>query len=327
MIGVEPELAPSSLLNHEQVSQAVQTLLSASRACRQKREWRRCESLALDACRICEETSDHVGLALARVHLADFYGDVGEVGLAIQECEKAHRVLRRQAARAQRLNEAVAAYALGILYELQLSGAVGALRWYNEALEQLEAAQEYWATLNAISQVRDCQRLRQEIRRRSDRITAEGHTSPHAQRAAFDIWRLESADDPFTDHDGVQGYVIGEDRVLIDGVVYRPEPAISTDETNYCFGLPVSESKWAVPGARAGDYVFVRQQWQVEEEEIGVVWEPGSGWVAVGFKRGHDGQISFYPLRPKVIDGAETMAGDPVGKVKGYIIGLMKPEK
>ncbi|MBE9472776.1 MAG: hypothetical protein IMY75_11795, partial [Chloroflexi bacterium] len=69
-----------------------------------------------------------------------------------------------------------------------------------------------------------------------------------------------------------------------------------------------------------GDYVLIRQQWWIDEEKAGVVWEPGSGWVAVDFKRGHGGKIKIYPHSRKII------GGDPAGKVKGYVIALLKPE-
>jgi hypothetical protein len=102
-------------------------------------------------------------------------------------------------------------------------------------------------------------------------------------------------------------------------------PVIGTGKANY-FALPVPEGGWAVPEARVGDYALIRQQWWIDEEKAGVVWEPGRGWVAVDFKRGHGGRIRFHRRPAKVIGGALPLPGDPAGKVKGYVIALLKPE-
>jgi hypothetical protein len=121
--------------------------------------------------------------------------------------------------------------------------------------------------------------------------------------------------------------IIGDERVLIDGKPYRSQSPIDTAEENYCFALPVPHREWPLPEAQAGDYVFARQQWDVDETKEGIVWERGSGWVAVGFERGSDGQIRIFPLNPKFVEGAAGMTGDHDGRLKAYIIGLLKPEK
>jgi hypothetical protein len=185
--------------------------------------------------------------------------------------------------------------------------------------------------LNAGSQFRACRRARRQIRKRTDQLIQESRAGHPPQQAVFAIWQLDSADAPFTEHERLEGYIVGDNRVVIGESTYRlhsgklPEDGTTTE--NYHFALPVSETKWAVPGTQAGDYVFIRQQWQVDEEKMGVVWEPGDGWIAVGFKRGNDDKILFYPLRSAIIDGAKPTPGDPNGKVKGYITALLKPEK
>ena len=327
MIGVPAELAPSSLLYEEQVPRVVQLLLNASRTSRLRQEWKQSEQYALDALVLCRETGIHVGLALVRIYLADFYGDVGELGQALEQCEEAYQVLQRQPVRAQRHNAALAAYGLGILNGLRLSGNVRALNWYQKAIEWLEGAQEYWATINATSQIKICRRVRQEIDRRRELTIARSRTGQHLQEAVFTIWQLDSESTPFPKPNGPQGYVIGDGRVLIDGIPYQPRPAINTDETNYCFALPVPQSRWTVPGARPGDYVFVRHQWQIDEEKMGVVWERGNGWVAVGFKRRPDDRIDFFHFQKEIIGGLKPPPGDPSGKMKGTITAILKREQ
>jgi len=453
MIGIPSEFAPSSLLHYEQVSPEVQRLLKESRTARLEYEWMQAHNCALDAYEICILADAHVGLALAQIHLVDFYSEVGELGQAMERCENARQTLRRQTARAQRHNEAVAAYALGLLHELQLfSDSLGAWHWYQEALQEFKVAQEHWAKHNNISWVETCQKTRQWIKGRSDRImesrinqssrevidqaaeasvkraseqrdqaelsrlrqilatrfsgenlrtlcfdlsvdyddlpakgkenkarelvtylaqrgripelvrigerlrpdipwgdtlevTKEASStlqSPSYEglpwRAVFAIWRLDSAGTPFArgkDED-LQGYIMDDNRVLIKGTSYHLHPisahsgsipAISTGEVNYYFALPVPEDRWAVPETRTGDYVFIRQQWLVDEESMGVVWEPGSGWGAVDFRRECDDKVRFYHRYPKIIGGVKSKPGDPAGKVKGYIIALLKPEE
>ena len=327
MIGVAPDLAPSSVLYWGQIPEVIQSLLEESRDSRQRQRWTRAERSGQEACDLCREARDHVGVAIAQIHLADLYGDVGELGQALAVCGEAYRALSRQPTRMQSHNAGVAAYGLGILYALQLRGAIDALKWYQEALRHFADAQELWATLNVAPLIRSCQRLCQEIEQRTQRIMATRHRGQDSPQAVFTIWQFDSLGAPFTKPGDQQGLVIGDERVLIDGKPYRPQPPIDTDEENYCFALPVPHRAWPLPEAQAGDYVFARQQWDVDEANEGIVWERGSGWVAVGFERRADGQIRIFPLNPKFVEGAAGMTGDPDRRLKAYIIGLLKPEK
>lgn len=138
----------SSLLHFEHILPVVRTLLEKSREYREECEWVEAERCASDAREFCQEARNHVGLALARLYLADFYRVVGELGRAMELCRVAYDAIRGQSSRSQRHNEAVAAYALGLLCEQQLFGnAMQALHWYQEALKQFKEAQEHWTTL------------------------------------------------------------------------------------------------------------------------------------------------------------------------------------
>ncbi len=335
MIGIPYEFAPSSLVHYEQVSLDVQVLLKDSRTFRLKREWMRAERCALDAQDICKDAIAHVGLAVAQLYLVDVYREVGELGRAMEQCKEAYQTLERQPARVQRHNEAVAAYALGLLHELRLfGGGTQALHWYRKALQQFKVAQEHWAALNNRSQFKTCQRVCQWIEKRKDQIV-DIHTGEQVGLSVFDIWRLDSADAPFAGDDGLHGHITDDDHVSINGIIYRLHsgslPRIGADGAHYYFALPVPENHWAVSEAQVGDYVLVRQQWwldkeQAEEDRPGVVWEPGNGWVEVNFKRGRDGKIRSHYPHPRII-GNITPPGDPAGRMKGYITALLKPER
>ncbi len=126
----------------------------------------------------------------------------------------------------------------------------------------------------------------------------------------------------------------GEDTYRISGTTYHlyplpgwadDLPAVRAGGASY-FVLPVLEDGWVVPEARVGDYVLVRKEWMMTRGGSGVVWESASGWSEVEFRRGPDGKIRFYRHPPKIIGGAALAPGDdPVGKVRGYIIALLKP--
>ena len=133
------DFAASSLLYNEHIPSVVRTLFVKSCEHRTKYEWIEAERCALDALEFCRGARDPMGLALARLHLADFYRDVGELGQAMQLCIKAYDAIKGQIGRAQRHNEAVAAYALGLLCELEFFGnAMQALNWYQKALDQFK---------------------------------------------------------------------------------------------------------------------------------------------------------------------------------------------
>ena len=312
------------MLHYKRALPVAQTLLRRAYDFQQQRNWVQAERCAQDASEICQEGLDHIGAATARLCLADIYCEMGELGRAMEECKAAYQLFSHQSAQAQRHNGAVAAYVLGVLCERRLFDYdQKALYWYREALQQLDVAQEYWATQNSGSRFKTCRRLKQRIKSQCEAIVERRANRPPWQ-AAFDIWRLDSTNSPFADSDLSQGYVVDRDRALINGVAYRfpsdrlPEPGV--DEKYYHFALPTTRSRGAIQGTQVGDYVFIRQQWQIDRESKGIVWRPGSGWIVVDFERGQDDKIRFSYRDPEII-------GDPADKLTGYIIGLLKPEK
>lgn len=166
------ELAPSSLVYDRQLSPDVRRLLKESRQARRRFDWLQAAGCALDACRVCEAANAHVGLALARLHLADCYSDVGEIGQAMEQAQQAHKTLERQPDSPQRHNQAIAACALGLLQELRpFRDPLDAWNWYQEALDQFIVAKEHWATRRAVAQMRICEEASQWIEDRLHLIT------------------------------------------------------------------------------------------------------------------------------------------------------------
>ncbi|MDY6876956.1 MAG: tetratricopeptide repeat protein [Chloroflexota bacterium] len=331
MINVSPHPTPAGLSWCDELSPPVRDLLKKALDSGSKGEWARAESCALDARDASEKSGDQVGYAAALLHLADVYREGDRPGPAQTYYEEAQTIFHRQPPRVQRQNEAAATYGLGLTHQA-LGDAIEALSCHQAALDLFEDARKHWATRNDKARVKACQQARQRIEGLITDIMEE-RTSRPARLPVFPIWRLDGAGAPFVESANLQGYFT-VDRVLINGAAYRLHllpgrsadlPAVGAGKVNH-FALPVPEDGWAVPEARVGDYVLIRQQWWVDEEKAGVVWEPGSGWGAGDFKRGRDGRIRFHHRPPQVIGGAPSTPGDLTGKPKGYIIALLKPE-
>jgi hypothetical protein len=329
-------LAPSSLTHLEgvpsNIKSNIEALLESSRDFREKHDWACAECCASGAVETCEYASHHVGLAVSQLHLADVYREVGELGRALELCEQAHQTFKGQT-RIQRQNEAAAAYAQGLLHELQLFGdEMRALHWYQEALRLFDAAQEYWATQNDRTRIEICKNAWLWIKEQEGRIL-DNHSRSSLWKAVFDIWRPDSPDAPFAPDRHRQGHVTADGHVEVDGSTYRFHfgnlPEEDTGNDHYYFALRVPEDHWAVSETKTDDYVFVRQQWKVDPETVGglwepgVVWEPGKRWLAVTFTRNSEGKIRFYISSPST--SSMRVIGDPTGKLKGCITALLRP--
>jgi hypothetical protein len=307
----------SCLLAFDDKSLPVREKLKSYHRLRRENKLEEAEGEVQDAMQFCWQASDHVGMAMVHLHLALFYAEAGEIGQSIKYGEEAYRGFNRQLNLAQRHNEALAAYALGILYELFPSSSGRALYWYQKTLQLLVGVKEYWATGDDEQYFDACRRIREWAEGEVDEII-KYCGSQYSQYARFDVWQVDSAGTPFAKREDY-GYIIGDDSVLIGGTSYRAKPSIDIENGNYHFALPVWEKEWQFSKSQVGDYVLVRQQWQVDEEKKGVVWKSGRGWEAVDFTREDDGEITFdNPTR-------QTIGGNPAGKLKGYIVAGLKP--
>ncbi len=313
------DLAPSSLLHDEPVSDIVLELLAQSRSSRRNYKWELARQCAQDAFQFCQGTPDHLGSALAQLHLSDFYADVGAIQKAMEKSREAYRLLAQQAfdARRQQQNAAVAAYSLGLLNEMALfSDSTESLRWYQEALRLLEQAKQYWSTRKDKAQIDACQRISQKIHELRNQIL-QRRTSQPTWRVIFDIWVLGSKSVPFGEHTPRRhGYISQDAQVKVDGSFYYFHqgdlPKEDTGNQFYHFALPVPENGWPISDAQTDDYLFICQRWEESGEKEKLVWEPGNGW-----QRDEDGNVHLSPLPPAYIIGGD--------KLKGYVTALLKP--
>ncbi|GEM_PF-1632338 len=332
----DSEYAPSSLLNYEGIPSIINDLLHESRTYRDGYKWLEAEQRALEAKKLCQKENWQIGLALAQIHLGDCDAEVGEIGQALEQYKAAHRTLNwlSSNSRKQLQNRAVAAYALGLLNELQLFGdRVETLRRYEEALRLFKEAQEFWSAQRDQEHFNTCKKALEHIEKRVQDI----RTSRQMVTGTLDVLHLESVKTPY-DRD-TRGYVLDNSYVEIGKTSYRLHSGTLSNndvgDARYCFALPVGgRLKTAFSAAQDQDYVIVRLQWRLSKELAnawmpGVVWFPNIGWdVGDLTVTPASGRIWFYPqiVIGKEGEDSDKEVKDPTGAIKGYIIGLLKPD-
>jgi hypothetical protein len=256
---------PSSQLYQDNISSEVERLLVSCRIFQLKCMWKQSEHCALYAKEICHNSMEK---ALVHIHLEDLYREVWVPKLAVEHGEQAYQILRRQP---QRFNEAMAAYALGLVHEKPtFSDGTKALGWYKKALQGFTVSEEYWGRLDDKRQIERCHSIRTQIENKIRKIL-DRHAYQYEWRATFDIWHLDNAFAPFIKDTGVRGHIIGDQeayRISINDTDYDFDrfPEINAEDMDYYFALPVDD-RWENSEFRAFDYVFVRQPWRMKAQE------------------------------------------------------------
>ena len=326
MINLPPQLTPSELLCREKLPAFINDLLQSSRSLRGEDRLLEAERCVLDAMEASQETSTHVSRGAALIHLADMHRDMGKLGPALDDCQKAHRIFQHQPFHYQRHNEAVAAYALGLAHQL-LGSDLEALKWYHESSELFERVREDWAAVNALAQVETCTRVRRwmetlseyltAIRTRTDTSLATGVWVPivlsEGEEPGFAIAELE-----------IDRYIVGR-RLTVNGESFRVQPLKGTRRislvpgTEY-YALEIPDETRGTLGASKGDYALVGRGRDADKEGPGVL-ETLSGPEFGNFERDDEGNINF--IRPD----AAVIGGKDIGKdlQVGYITALLKP--
>jgi len=118
MITLPLKLTPSESLCCEELPPSIDELLRGSRSLRRAGRLLEAERHALDAMQASQKPGTNVSQAMALIHLADVHRDMGKLGPALADCQKAYRIFQRQPSHYQRHNEAVAVYALGLVHQL-----------------------------------------------------------------------------------------------------------------------------------------------------------------------------------------------------------------
>jgi hypothetical protein len=327
MIILLPQLAPSELLCYSDPPSFVTELLQRSRARRQEGYLSDAERSAMEALEASLEAGDYVNQGAALICLADVNREMGKLGPALSNCQKAHRIFQRQPSRYQRHNEATAAYALGLAHHL-LGNDVDALKWYQMASKQFEKARREWAAVNALARVEACSHVESWLETLTGYlINVQANLSMNlATRIQVPIVLSDGDAERFAIAEIEIDQYRMDRRLTIDGVEFRLQSVkgnrrISLEPGAECYAMEIPEEVNAPLGASEGDYALIVRGKDADREGPGVL-ETLSGPEFGDFKRGKDGEISF--VRPD----ATVLGLEGVGEdfQVGYVAALLKPE-
>lgn len=317
---------PSELLCCEELPPFIDKLLQRSRSLRRKGHLAEAERCALDVVQVSREPGTNISLALALIHLADTHRKMGKLGPALAECQRAHSILQHQSSRARRHNEAMAAYALGLVHHL-LGNEMDALKWYQEACQILERAKEDWGSVDSRDGVEICTQIRHWIEVLSTHLTAIRIHANSGRGTCFWMPTMlikdEGSEFAMAELE-IDTHVIGVE-LNVNGESFHIEPL--TDKRP--FSLKPGVEPWAlgIPdevqeplGASNGDYALVvweKDADEVDASKLETLSEAQSG----EFKRDTDGNIYFVCPARRVIGGEDIEEDVEVG----WVAALLKP--
>jgi len=326
MINLPPRLTPSELLCCEELPLFIDELLQGSRARRKEGGLREAERCALDVIEASQEPEAIVSRGMALLHLADAHREMGKLGPALTDCQRAYPIFQRQLFRCQRHNAAVAAYALGLVHQL-LGNEMDALKWYREADQLFDRIRSEWAAVNAPAHVGTCVRIRRWMKTLSEYLTAL-RTRPDVNPVTR-IWvpimpaDVDAGEFAIAELD-IDKYTVGR-QLTVNGRVFdayrlRGNHLVVMEPGAEYYALEIPREVCESLGADEGDYALVRREKNADEEGPGVLETPG-GPTFGDFERDDDGNVNFVRRDARVI------GGDDIGEdlQVGYIAGLLKP--
>jgi tetratricopeptide (TPR) repeat protein len=285
------------------------------------------ERCALDVMEASQEPDAIVSQAVALIHLADVHREMGRLGPALADCERAHPIFQRRSSHYQCHNVAVASYALGLVHQL-LGSEMGALKWYREAGQLFERAREHWATVNALAQVEICTRAQRWTEALSEYLTAaRTRVSVNLSNCIWVPVTLSEGDGPaFAVAElEIDEYTV-KCRLRVDGELFRTQPVAEEERpislvhgTEY-YALEIPDAVCESLGASEGDYALIRREKRANQEGPGVL-ETVSGPEFGNFERDDEGNVNFVCSSARVI-GDEDIGED---LQVGYVTALLKP--
>lgn len=329
MILLRGELVPSSLFYTDDLPKPIRDLLNRAHRYREAGDLEAAARHAQQAAEVSASMGLPVGHAASMLHLADVQREAGRIALAIDQARAGYEIVQRQAALAQRHNEAVVAYSLGLLHHLAGSSPE-ALRWYQAAVRLIDTARDHWATLNAGARVRECERVRQWVESLVECLTrAEAQDGP-CSTLIIPARLVGGGRHPLPAVElRVKGYLLRQ-RLLIDGRPFQVQRLNGGEDATILTGeeygvFPIPDSVGARVGAEAGDYVLTQR---TEQEDLDVryyVREEAAGLEFGEFRRDSRGRVYFESMETgrRVIGGP----GDEPTAVYYCPVALLRPER
>jgi tetratricopeptide (TPR) repeat protein len=326
MIILLPQLTPSELLRYTDPAPFINELLQHSRSRRREGFLVEAERFALEALDDSREATDHVSQGAALICLADVHREMGKLGPALADCQRAHRIFQRQASRYQRHNEAIAAYALGLVHHM-IGNDVDALKWYRAARKQFEKARREWAAIDALNRVEACDYVLCWLEMLIRHLIAGQAGVQVSLPARFQVPAIRSIDDEAR-------FAIVEMKIdkyrfdhhaTINGDPFRLRPIkedqpISLGPEIKCYALKVPVEAHEFLEASDGDYALIAWGRDADREGPGVL-EALSGPEFGSFERDDEGNIKFVSFKEAIVIGSKDLTDD---FEVGYIIALLK---
>jgi tetratricopeptide (TPR) repeat protein len=326
MINLPPELVPSELLCCEELPTFIDKLLQNSRELRQRGKLSEAQRCVLDVIEALQEPATVVGQAMALIHLADVRRQMGKLGTALADSQKAYPVFQRQPSQYQRHNEAVAAYAMGLIHQL-LGSELEALRWYQISNQLFEKVRQHWATINALSRVEECTRLHSWIKTLTEYLTVpETRNRNPSAWVRVPVIISNAGEDKFVVMDlQIDHYSICEREARAGTFGVRPpkgKEAVSLEPNTECSTQKIlDEALLESMGATQEDYALIAWKNLDKKEEADVVESLDDSEAYGPFVRDPDGTIHFVRPTPILIGEEETDRNLQIGN----IIALLSP--
>jgi len=327
MLDLPPTLTPSELLYCEELPSFVDELLQSSRSLRRQGRLPEAERCSLDVLEASQEPGSSTSQAVALIHLADVHREMGKLGPALADCQKAHPIFQRQPSRDQRHSEAVAAYALGLIHQ-SLGSDIDALKWYQEAGQLFERVKKNWATVSASDRVETCirvQRWMETLTRYLAVVRTHTHTILNTC-ILVPVILAEGEESKFAVAElGIDEYIIGRE-LTINGKPFCVQPVTGNDHVSLepgvePYALYIPSEVYEPLGANEGDLALVVPAKSASKPDTDML-ERLSEAQEGSFVRDIDGgRIYFIRPVPRVIGSGDIQEGQQIG----YIAALLKP--
>lgn len=326
MISLPPKLTPSQVLYREGLSPFIDDLLSNCRLLRGEGRLLEAERCALDAMEASQEANVRVNAGIALIHLADTHRDMDRLGPALADSEKGYRVFQTQPSYHQRHNEAVAAYALGLVHQM-LGSELDALRWYQTSSNLFDRVKEHWASINALANVENCTRLQHWIATLSEYLTdTRTRTNSGFSTLIIPIILSDQDGGRFAIAEiGIDQYRV-ERELRINGKPFHTAPLrgkrrifLQPGSEYYALEIPDDAREPLSAGER--DLALIMREKSASREGPGVL-ETLIGAEFGTFERDETAGTRF------VRSDAEVIGGKDIGQdlQVGYVAALLKPE-
>ncbi len=291
--------------------------------CLEKQNLTEAERWAAQANQLATHSAAPVEQADALLLMSDIHRRRKNLDAALSDGQEAHRLLSNQPAQAQRFNQAVAAYNLGLLHHLQ-DHIADALYHYQQALQLCTVAQTFWAAHKDRTLFQHCAQFQDWVQTLIDSLLDREESSGQKTtdllptRLPNGHWSLLAV----TTREP-SGYVLDQ-HLAIDHQSYRAyalrgsSVVIPAGSESRIFEIP--ETACRQIGAQPGDWVLAQQTEEKDPTIPYYVLQAAGGPEFGRFKRTSAGNVVFE----------STATGRTIGDIDFPVyfpLALLRPTK